>query len=1228
MRNLKRALSLGLTAAMISGLMVMGSSAASYADVADTDNVEAIEVLEAVGIMIGDENGNFNPDQNVTRNEMAVVMSNLMEYNVATYKGTSPFTDVPSWAEPYVAACYTNGITAGTSATTYGGSETVTTAQAALMLMKALGYFQYNQDFGTDWQLATVRQGNAIDLFDGVDAGVTQAMTRNDVAQLVLNTLESGMVTATTSGNITVGGVTIATSVEYNYVTSNSGYASSISNSQSTDANSDARQPIVELGEDLYQGDLTKEIDHDAFGRPAAIWSYEDNEIGTYVDDRTETWTTKVSERDLYRSAGTAAVNGYDWTIWKDGDVIDDSVDGYDLNRNNTDRWQNTGNGVLTEMFVDTVAETVDVTIINTYVAEVTRVEADEDEGDYNVTVSFETKPSGSVSREFNSDVEFAVDDVVVVGIADGNIETMALAQVVEGTVNSVKAFDSLTMEGTPYNYNYAYTSNAPIIHYGLVDLDGSGAQNPEAGDEVTIYLDTNGCVVALENAATTAEDYLYVKGTHEMYGDVSARVVYYDGTEEDINVDTLNLNTGVESNNVANDLVNGVYRFERSGNDYELFEANDGDDDANGFEAAAMYVDNNGSGTMDNGDTVGKIENSNARIGTETLATPTNTGYTSRWTANSNTVFVDAYNNVSYTGYQNVPTMSDVQGYVVVEDGDRVADIVFVTNDVEYELDNDSFFLITDLKATESRDDDNNRTWTYTVYVEGEEQELVASNNLNTAADGFNANGKGLYKITRYDSNGYVTTIENVVDWNDIDDLGTNSHALTATADVLILNGDEGVNVPGDRATEQDKNTFDVDDETMFLVAYMKEDNSDIDTVDVLGFNSIRATDTYTTDITGVYVVNVEDKDDDAPTARLVLVIAHSDVEVVGPYTVNVSALPTGIESLTVVDEDGATVRDGDKVDEDMVLTITATPAAGYTADITINGTAQNRASMTHRVTGPVTIGANATRMNVYDGTMDVVVDYSNTGYNDGSTAWTVDSVTYSGDETPTRNEIYQAIIDQVLADRPELSYVGTAASSANDGSVAISFKDDFMTYYVKYNPSGAVAFEGQAASRNELEDRFDGGSTANWYVLPSLEIDQQVTVTDPTTMEVELSGTVVNVLDDANWTDEVVAALNNQYFTGVTDQQSLIDQIKTSWDFSDVTKVGFVTIRANGRNNVSCVVEGTRSSGSDITTADVYTLRWKEYTSADPSNTGKIFTWGSAVGLNVTVDISGLHF
>ena len=99
MRNLKRALSLALASVMVMGLMVVGTGA-SYVDVSSEQNQEAIEVLQAVGVMTGDENGNFNPDANVTRNEMAVVMSNLMDYRVASYAGTSPFTDVPASERP------------------------------------------------------------------------------------------------------------------------------------------------------------------------------------------------------------------------------------------------------------------------------------------------------------------------------------------------------------------------------------------------------------------------------------------------------------------------------------------------------------------------------------------------------------------------------------------------------------------------------------------------------------------------------------------------------------------------------------------------------------------------------------------------------------------------------------------------------------------------------------------------------------------------------------------------------------------------------------------------------------------------------------------------------------------------------------------------------------------------------------------------------------------------
>ena len=162
MRNLKRALSLLLSSTLVLGMLVMGGSAAGYKDVDDSNvNQEAIEVLQTVGIMTGDQNGNFNPDGSITRNEMAVVMAHLLNLDYDYYRGTNPFTDVPEWAAPYVAACAAEGVVAGIGNGQYGGNQKVTAAQASLMVMKALGYFQNAEDFGTDWQVATIQIGRA-----------------------------------------------------------------------------------------------------------------------------------------------------------------------------------------------------------------------------------------------------------------------------------------------------------------------------------------------------------------------------------------------------------------------------------------------------------------------------------------------------------------------------------------------------------------------------------------------------------------------------------------------------------------------------------------------------------------------------------------------------------------------------------------------------------------------------------------------------------------------------------------------------------------------------------------------------------------------------------------------------------------------------------------------------------------------------------------------------------
>ena len=849
MRNLKRALSLGLTAAMISGLMVMGSSAASssYTDVADTDNVEAIEVLKTVGIMVGDESGDFNPDQNVTRNEMAVVMSNLMAYNVATYANTSPFTDVPSWAEPYVAACWTNGITAGTSATTYGGSESVTTAQAALMLMKALGYFQYGSDFGSDWQLATVAQGNKIDLFQDVDSGVREAMTRNDLAQLVLNTLEAGTVEAESDGSFSVGDVTFTSGVKYNYITSGRSYAKAINDK--LDTNNDATQSsgsIVELGEKLYNGDLTKENSGtDNFGRPATIWSYKNDEIGTYPEKAKGTWTTKVSERDLYSAAGSTAVDKYSWTVYVDGKAVDFDPD--DLSRSSDDRVLTTGNGVLTECFVDTDAEEVVVTLINTYVADVNKVVKNND--DYTVTVNYKTSPKGvTLNREFDTETEFAKDDVVILTVANGEIQSMALPEKMSGTVSSVKSNDYLKISSTTYNYNYAYTSKDRILG-GLYDLENNDAANPEAGDDVTIYLDANGCVVAIEGADTSADDYLYVTGTDVAYGDVSAKVVFSDGTEATIDIDEVNGHDAKVSTDVNDYTQDGssvikdmVYKFAKSGSDYDLTTVFDKNIDGRDYEVT--------------GDSEGiKIEKNSASF---TFYKVADDSTSDTFTANSNTVYVDVENNRVFTGYRNVPGMTSKDGgFVVLNDG--VVEIVFLTDAGSYDVDDDSFFFVKSTNDKEVVDTEDGDRYDWTVYVNGAKETISLTKGASNTID-----EPGLYKIESTNSKDWIDDVmELVTNFN-----ASRSYATYAEKELLKLSDAD----KGDLTGEEDKkkSTFAFNGDTTFMVVELDK-NGKPDDIRTGNYNDI---ETDRDGRTAVYVANVEDKTDDTPLATLVLVI------------------------------------------------------------------------------------------------------------------------------------------------------------------------------------------------------------------------------------------------------------------------------------------------------------------------------------------------------------------
>ena len=738
MRNLKRALSLGLTATMISGLMVMGSSAASYADVTSKQNEEAIEVLKTVGIMVGDENGKFNPDAKVTRNEMAVVMCNLLDYTVASYKGTSPFTDVPEWAEPYVAACYTNGITSGYDKVTYGGSDTVTTGQAALMLLKALGYFQYSADFGSDWLVETTKNGSTAGLFDGVATGAKEALTRNDVAQMVLNALEADLVKAEKNGSdVQVGDIVISGGkATYDSRTGTDSKYAKIDNTKV-----DGKYTI-QLGEDLYDGDLVKaDGADDDFGRPSVKWTYENKEIGTYADDADAVYTATVEKQDLYDLVGSDVYNDLkngdaDFTVVVDGVAQKVNLSDYIVKNNDDDAGKDViKKGATTEVFIDDDSNDVVITVINSYVAQ---VDGDYDKNDEELELDIldeafvDVKDTTLSSDDFDYLDSYSDEDYVLITVANKEIKTIDLAETVEGKVTAYTEKKNVTVDGTKYEYSKNYTDAVKDDSNLSYDLN----------DAYTLVLDANGYVIYTDGTAGH-NDYVYVAKLAKTGGakaDLEADAYFIDGTNKVITVDN---DDELEKEMDKVNQNNGVW--------YSYNEKSNGK-----YELEAITGEKNETYTV-SADNQKIVENGKSSIYTDKVGGAK---------ANNDTIFVvnDDDDVTAYTGIKNVPDITSKTADVtvaVVNDG-SYADVVYIYSaDMSISGDSGDRVYLLEESPNASVDKDDNKYYEYDAIVNGEITTVKATDkNLKI----------GLYQNVSYDENGYMDDQDLVKDASDDD--------------------------------------------------------------------------------------------------------------------------------------------------------------------------------------------------------------------------------------------------------------------------------------------------------------------------------------------------------------------------------------------------------------------------------------------------------------------------
>lgn len=141
--RVKRCISVAAISVFLGSCMIFSSSATpAFSDVdIDASYSEAVSYVSEAGIMVGDENGNFNPDKTVTRAEMAVILCNMLGETENLTTDGSVFADVPAnhWANSYVVKASKLGIVSGYGNGIFGVSDNITFEQALTMVINALG---------------------------------------------------------------------------------------------------------------------------------------------------------------------------------------------------------------------------------------------------------------------------------------------------------------------------------------------------------------------------------------------------------------------------------------------------------------------------------------------------------------------------------------------------------------------------------------------------------------------------------------------------------------------------------------------------------------------------------------------------------------------------------------------------------------------------------------------------------------------------------------------------------------------------------------------------------------------------------------------------------------------------------------------------------------------------------------------------------------------------------
>ena len=590
---MKKFLSLVLALVMTMSLVTVSAGAKDFTDDSEITYKEAVDVISALGVVDGYSDGDFRPDDVLTRGAAAKIICNLIlgpTTASALAASTAPFKDVPvtNTFAGYITYCSQQGIISGYADGTFRPTGTLSGNAFMKMLLGALGYDSSIEGYtGANWQVSVIKQASGIGLDDGNDEFVgSQAVTRQEAALYAFNMLQATMVEYDKKDTIVVGDITINTTST----------RKDVENNTNTDGNIDGERNgdgLMQFGEKYFK-DLEKEDATDIFGHPSSKWVYDGDDVGTYANEADATYVVEDDDMDVGQVVTSSSYMNYSSSEAKDakyflnGDdnevksselvAVGDIVEAYENDNGDVETVVVSRYTVAKIDKVDTDVSTAESRNGASEVLTLTDLDGDNSNDYYDKYDDAEKTLRGYASS-------YDEGSVLAVAFRDGKFGDEVLAsyeaEAVTGEVTAFREDETVTMDGTKYEFARSKDGTDGFV-------DGI-TKNFDFDKEYTIYLTADGYVIGVEGAAgADLNDVYYVTGVYCEESRYNAnKFTWYaqavslaDGSASDIELDETDADNALKSiiDDASKDAftdVKGLYTF-----DDDIATAWDGDRD------------------------------------------------------------------------------------------------------------------------------------------------------------------------------------------------------------------------------------------------------------------------------------------------------------------------------------------------------------------------------------------------------------------------------------------------------------------------------------------------------------------------------------------------------------------------------------------------------------------------------------------------------------------------